>query len=165
MLVPVLVLLSTNSAVLKLYRFAEKPGEPPPQTRLGVYYIDYRSANEYLGRAFREGDAVVAVMPHMVYYYAGLKSDYNFNSTLASRSYYDPEIRPPQYLDRYMGNPVMRDFGEARDVLLGRPRVWIIAAPSDGFVSQNEKDLIQFLLNNSKVTYESYKAKVYLWDG
>jgi hypothetical protein len=164
-LVPVLVFLSTHSAALKLYRFSDKPGEPPPQTRLGVYYIDYRSANEYLGRSFREGDAVVAVMTHMVYYYAGLKSDYNFNSTLASRSYYDPEIRPPQYLDRYMGNPVMRDFEEARDVLLGHPRVWIVAAPSDGFVSQNEKDLVQYLLNNSKVMYESYKAKVYLWKG
>ncbi|MBI3810683.1 MAG: glycosyltransferase family 39 protein [Nitrospirae bacterium] len=165
MLIPVLVFLSTNSTVLKLYRFSEKIGEPPPQTRLGVYYIDYRSANEYLERSFREGDAIVAVMTHMVYYYAGLKSDYNFNSTLASRSYYDPEIRPPQYLDRYMGNPVMRDFGEARDVLLGHPRVWIVAAPSDGFVSQNEKDLVQYLLNNSKVMYESYKAKVYLWKG
>jgi len=162
---PVMVFLSSNSLAFKFYRFSEKPGEPPPQTRLGVYYIDYRSANEYLGRSFRKGDAIVAVMTHMVYYYSGLKSDYNFNSTLASRSYYDPESLPPKYLDRYMGNPVMRDFEEARNALLDHPRVWIIAAPSDGFVSQNERDLVQYLLDNSKVMYESYKAKVYLWKG
>jgi hypothetical protein len=165
LLLPLLIFFSSNSGIFKLYRFSENSTEPPPQTRLGVYYIDYRSANEYLGKSFREGDAVVAVMTHMVHYYAGLDSDFNFNSTLASRSYYDPEARPPHYLDRYMGNPVMRDFEEARNVLLGHPRVWIIAAPSDGFISQNERDLVQYLLNNSKVMYESYKAKVYLWKG
>jgi Dolichyl-phosphate-mannose-protein mannosyltransferase len=164
-LFPILIFSSAHSRFLQLYRFSQNTGEPPPQTRLGVYYVDYRSADRYVGRSFRDGDAVVAVMTHMYAYYAGKRSDYNFNSTLASRSYYDPETKPPKFLDRYMGNPVMRDFDEARNALLAHPRVWIIAAPSDGFVSQNERDLIRYLLDHSRVMYESYKAKVYLWKG
>jgi hypothetical protein len=160
-----LVLLSTHSYALKLYRLGSSPDRPIQMTRPGLQGTDYRSASEYVKAHWRPGDVVIPAIPHTFEHYTGLPSDYFLDTLLAQRVIYDTTHGVPVFSDRFSGSPVIRNLSELNDVLNRSGRVWIIAAPASVFEGSNDPAVIERITGQAKVMFESYEAKVYLWEG
>jgi hypothetical protein len=159
-----LLLLGTNAIFLRLYTLSSSPARPKPNTRLGVYRIDYRGAGQFLKRNWNQGDLIIPNVPLGVEHYAGLSGDYYLNTLALKRVLYDPNAPVPGYMDRFAGYPVIRSPEELRESLHRAERAWILVAPVSGFVTHNDPEVVRFLDQEARVVYESYRTQVYLWD-
>jgi hypothetical protein len=89
----------------------------------------------------------------------------NFLQTYTDRQiYYDVSEASGRYIDKFMGSPVIRSYAELRNVLDRHRRAWIVAAPYSAFESNDDKATIDYIVKGSKIVYESYETKVYLWE-
>jgi len=159
-----LLLLGTNATLFRLYALSSSPARPKPNTRLGVYRIDYRGAGEFLKRNWNEGDLIIPNVPLAVEHYAGLSGDYYLNTLALKRVLYDPNASVPRYMERFAGYPVIRSPEELRESLHRAERAWILVAPVSGFVTHNDPEVVRFLDREARVVHESYRTQVYLWD-
>jgi hypothetical protein len=76
--------------------------------------------------------------------------------------FYDPSEASPRYLERIVGNPVIRDFDDLKDALSRYQRAWVIATPESIFMRMAGLDIRQYFSKMGGVVYESYNSKVYL---
>ena len=76
--------------------------------------------------------------------------------------FYDPSESSPRYLERIVGNPLVRDFDELKEILSNYRRIWVIAVPESIFIRMAGPEIRKFLQPESKVVYEGYNARVYL---
>jgi hypothetical protein len=76
--------------------------------------------------------------------------------------FYDLSEQSSRYLERIVGNPVIRDFDEFLEVLDNHKRIWLIAVPDSIFMRMSGPEIRKYVQKNGKVRYESYNAKVYL---
>ena len=163
-LFPMIVFLATNTYFLQLYRLSASPAHPPPTTRLGVYPVDYRSTSRFLLPLLKEGDLIIPMMPHTFEYYTQKKSHYYVNINFLKQVGYDIGGDFPGFLDKYVGNPVIRNIVEFKDVLGKHKRAWLILAPSSLLIENSDPQLIKYIERNMRVMYESYGARLYLWE-
>ncbi|MEK6684567.1 MAG: glycosyltransferase family 39 protein [Nitrospirota bacterium] len=164
-IVAALLVASSSGLGLKLYRLGSSPEHPIQLTRYGVYGIDYRGPSRFVRERLRPGDAVIPIIPHAFEHYTGLSGDYFMDTLLAQRVVYNTGYAVPILSDRFSGIPVIRNRNEFEDALNRAGRVWIIAAPFSAFVASNDPSVIELLTRRAKIVYESYEAKVYLWEG
>ena len=123
-----LLLIGTNLS-MKLYRLSEFSYPSGVHTRTGVYYIDYRSSAEYVNSKYQDGDLVIALVGDALTYYSDINS-YFFVQTYTMRQvFYDPSEASSRYLERIVGNPVIRDFNELVEVASNYKNIWIISIP------------------------------------
>jgi hypothetical protein len=163
-LFPMIVFLATNTFVLQLYRLSASPANPPPQTRLGVYPVDYRSTSLFLLPLLKEDDIIIPTMPHTFEYYTHKKSHYYVNIDFLKQVGYDIGGDFPGFLDKYVGNPVIRNIVEFKDVIEKHKRAWLILAPSSLLTENSDPQVIEYIERNMRVMYESYGARLYLWE-
>jgi len=163
-LLPVTLFLASQDSVLHLYRLSTAQATPLPQTRRGVYAVDYRSAGLFLRHAFQEGDLIIPVMPHAIEHYAGKKSHYYMNINLVKQMGYDISGAFPGFLDKYTGNPVLRSAEELKDILERHRRVWFVIAPMSMFTDYADPRLVSYIERNSRIVHESHGARIYLWE-
>ncbi len=161
---PVMLVLASQTSILRLYRLSAAQATPLPQTRRGVYTVDYRTTGEFLRRAFREGDLVIPVMPHAIEHYSQTKSHYYMDINLIKQIGYDISGQFPGFLDKYTGNPVLRNFGELKDILERHRRVWFVMAPISILTEYADPRLVAYIEKNSRIVHESYGARIYLWE-
>jgi hypothetical protein len=159
---PLSLFLSTSAFPLEFYRLGYSQ-DWITQMMNNSYDIDYKSTAYYLKRNIRDNDIMISLMPHTVDYYINRKSDYYLQTYTNRQVFYDISEVSVNYLDKYIGSPVIRNFPELIDVMNRHRRVWIIAAPYTIFELTNDREVLDYIKEHSKVMYESYKSRVYLW--
>jgi hypothetical protein len=160
---PFSLFLSTNTFVVKLYGIGYSQGWIT-QMLSNAYDIDYRSTAHFLQRNMSDDDGVISLMPHTFDYYIGRKSDYYLQTYTNRQVFYDISETSGNYLDKYIGSPVIRNVSELMDVMNRHRRIWIVATPYTIFELTNDLQVLDYIKGHSKVMYESYKSRVYLWE-
>jgi hypothetical protein len=156
-----LFLLGTNEFVLKTYRFSSNPTEAFYGERIGLYRADSRTPARFVAAHIRPGDGVVVAIPHMFEYYSGIKGNYSINTMLNNKITYDGTIAVPHYIDKFRGYPVVRGIEELEDLRTRYKRLWIVRTGA----TWSNPAVEQYLNQNSRVVYQSYRSMVNLFDG
>jgi hypothetical protein len=151
-----------SSTFMKLYRLNDFSYPTGVHTRDDVYYIDYRSSSEYVKYHYHEDDLVVAVVPNALSYYASLESQYFVQTYTMRQVFYDPSELSQRYLERIVGNPVIRTFDELQSIMSNYRRVWLITVPYSIFLRLSGPEIVKYVQKEGKVVYESYNARIYL---
>jgi hypothetical protein len=122
-----LVVMSSNAYLLKVYRLAADETTPPLFERVGVAFKpNYRDADLYVARHLKPGDVVITREPHVFAYYAKRSADYSTDTLLNSRLVYDAGEGRPEYIDKWYGVPSLRSVRELLDLQSRHGRSWII---------------------------------------
>ncbi|MBV9659401.1 MAG: glycosyltransferase family 39 protein [Verrucomicrobia bacterium] len=159
-----LVFLSTNTWLLKAYRLCWEAEVPGLNIRMGSYRVDYRGASLFVKEHMRPGDVVIPGIPHVYEYYSGNTGGHFLNSLLVQQITYETLSGSSFYRDKFVGNPVIRNVNELKDVVTRAPRTWVIQAPLQ-FAHLNEPDVLAYFNRHGRVVFESYNAKVLLVEG
>ena len=159
---PLTMFLSTNTMMLHLYRLGKSP-EWIIQMLPDIYGIDYRSTSRFLKNVLRQDATVISVMPHTLEYYGNWKSNYYLQSYTNRQILYDVSDISNNYLDKYIGAPVIRNISELNDIMNRHRTVYIVATPYAEIQSTNDKPILEFIAKNSRIVYESYRTRIYLW--
>lgn len=161
-----IIFASSNSTLLRLYLLSKNPNDPPNLIRRNVYWNDYRSTSKYLQANFKKGDIIFSMTPHTLKYYADYDGDYSLTTLMGKAMIYDVSGRYPGFLDKYMGNPVIVNLHEFKRILSKYNRVWFVSAPNKALNLNvvDDAETIAYIQSNLKVVFESYNAKIYLWE-
>jgi hypothetical protein len=157
------VLVTVSSSMfMKFYRISGFAYPSGVHTRTDVHYIDYRGTAQYEKSHYQDGDLIIALVSDALTYYAGIESHYFVQAYTMRQVFYDPSENSPRYLERIVGNPLVRDFDELKEILSNYRRIWVIAVPESIFIRMAGPEIRKFLQPESKVVYEGYNARVYL---
>jgi 4-amino-4-deoxy-L-arabinose transferase-like glycosyltransferase len=163
MAIALCVMVSLGSSLfMKFYRLSHFAYPNGVHTRTGVYYIDYRTSAQYVNARYQPGDLVIAIVADTLTHYSDLESSYFIQVYTMRQVFYDPSEASPRYLERIVGNPVIRDFDDLKDALSRYQRAWVIATPESIFMRMAGLDIRQYFSKMGGVVYESYNSKVYL---
>ena len=160
-----LLFLQSNESLLKEYTLAARGDEPGMMTRMNTYRYDYRGAAQFVKSQLQPGDIVIPGIPHVIQYYAGTPGDYFLDTLFASKVSYNQTLAEPRLADKFAGLPVIRNLTELQDVTHRGGRIWFINVPSSTSARLQSPDVAEYLDKNSKVVFESYRAKVSLVQG
>jgi hypothetical protein len=161
----VLLFVQSNESVLKEYKLSILGDAPQMMSRLNTYRYDYRGAATYVMRHGKPGDVVLPGIPHVYNYYTGFPGDYFLNTLFSSKVPYNQTLGEPRYSDKFGGLPVIRNVTELREVVNRSGRTWILFAPYASFEKFNSPAVLDYIHENSKTEFESYRVKVYLLQG
>jgi hypothetical protein len=161
----VLLFVQSNESVLKEYELSILGDAPQMMSRLNTYRYDYRGAADYVMRHGKPGDVVLPGIPHVYNYYTGLAGDYFLDTLFSSKVPYNQTLDEPRYSDKFGGLPVIRNVTELREVVNRSGRTWILFAPYASFEKFNSPEVLDYIHENSKTEFESYRVKVYLLQG
>lgn len=154
---------SASAYGLRLYRLPVSVDSDRNDYRLGLAGVDYRGPLETFRRDYRPGDVVITLAGMPMDLYAGTSGDYFLQSVTGQKVIYDPGAGLPRYVDKYVGNPVLRSRAELEDLLYRHRRVWLFVAPAGMFTKLQDAELIAFVKQRLKPVAESYDSALYLW--
>ncbi len=157
-----LLFVQSNESLLKEYTLSSKGDEPTLMSRMNMYKYDYRGAAEYVKNHFRPGDRIVPGIPHVFEYYAGTPGDYVLDTLFSSKAAYNQLLATPRFVDKFAGVPVVRNLTEMREVVSSAHRTWVVFAPYTDFEQLSNPNVVDYLNQNAKVEFETYRAKVML---
>jgi hypothetical protein len=157
-----LLFLQSNEWLMKDYSLSSRGDQPGLMGRMNMYRYDYRGAAQYVKSHFQPGDLILPGIPHVFAYYAGRNGDYFLDTILGVKSPYSQLLAEPRLVDKFTGLPVVRNLTELREVVSRSHRTWIIFAPYSSFEKMNNYNVLDYLDQNAKVQFESYRAKVML---
>lgn len=157
-----LLFLQSNESVMREYTLSSKGDEPTLMTRTNTYRYDYRGAADYVKNHFRPGDRIIPGIPHVFAWYAGMPGDYSMDTLLGTKTGYNQLLREPRFVDKFAGLPVVRNITELREVVSPAHRTWVIFAPYANFEKLSSPSVLEYLHQNGKIEFESYRAKVML---
>jgi hypothetical protein len=129
-----------------------------------IYWIDYRNASVFLKYQLKSGDAVVSLMPQTLEFYNRDSNGKYLQSYTDRQIFYDVSESSVNYLDKYVGNKVIRDINELKHALSDSRKVYIIAAPYQAFLEDNDNAVKKYIEENTKVVHEGYKTRIYVWE-
>jgi hypothetical protein len=155
--------LSANGLNLSELRNTYR-GPGPWELRPDIYGVDFRYAVRALANAYQEGDIIIARGPFLLHLYMGIKGDYALQQITASVVVYEPHHDRPYYIDKWIGNPVLRNLTELEDVLLRHNRVWFLATPFGPARQSLGEDLYDFIRESMVLIDEGHNVRLYLWD-
>jgi 4-amino-4-deoxy-L-arabinose transferase-like glycosyltransferase len=161
----VLLFVQSNESVLKVYELSILGDAPQMMSRLNTYRYDYRGAANYVMRHGKPGDVVLPGIPHVFNYYTNLSGDYFLDTLFSSKVPYNQTLDEPRYSDKFGGLPVIRNVTELKEVVNRSGRTWILFAPYASFEKFNSPAVLDYIHDNSKTVFESYRVKVYLLQG
>jgi len=161
----VLLFLQSNEWLLKEYRLSSRGDTPGLMTRLNTYRYDYRGAAQFVMAHIQPGDLILPGIPHVFEYYAGRKGDYFLDTLLGSKVPYMHNLVEPRFVDKFSGLPAIRNLTELLEVTHRARRTWVIFAPYSSFHKLSAPNVNEYLDNNAKSEFESYRVKVLLVQG
>ena len=161
----VLLFLQSNEWLLKEYRLSSRGDTPGLMTRLNTYRYDYRGAAQFVMAHIQPGDLILPGIPHVFEYYAGRKGDYFLDTLLGSKVPYLQNQAQPRFVDKFSGLPAIRNLTELLEVTHRARRTWVIFAPYSSFYKLSAPNVNEYLDNNAKSEFESYRVKVLLVQG
>lgn len=160
-----ILFVASNNIFFSFYLLAKEPEIPPTLARANVYWYDYRSVNKYVADNARRGDLILVMMPHTLEYYTKLSGNLSFSTLMARTFWYaGGKDQPTRFIDKFLGNPAITNFHELENVAAQYNRIWFISAPQRLLDVANDEQTTAYITKNFKVVYESYDARVYLWE-
>ena len=157
-----LLFVQSNESVLHEYELSSVPDSPEMMTRMNTYRYDYRGVANYVTSHARPGDVILPGIPHVFKYYAGFPGDYFLDTLFSSKVPYDPTQSEPRFADKFGELPMIRNISELKDVVNRSGRAWLVFAPYASFEKLNSPAALEYIHENSKIVFESYRAKVLL---
>ncbi len=151
-----------SSSFMMLYRLSNFSFPGGIHTRENSYYIDFRTPSRFLRSQYKNGDLIIAIVSDTLRYYSDIDSHFFVQIYTMRQVFYNPSETSPRYLERIIGNPVIRDFDELHSLLTHYKRVWFIAIPDSIFIRMSGPEIRNYIQKNGRVAYESYNAKVYV---
>lgn len=155
--------LSVNGLNLSELR-SDYRGSGPWELRPDIYGVDFRYAVRALIREYQPGDLIIARGPFLLHLYMGAKGDYALQEITSSVVVYEPHQDRPYYIDKWIGNPVLRNLNELKDVLARNKRVWFLATPFGPAKQSLSDELYDFIRDSMVLKDEGQNVRVYLWD-
>jgi hypothetical protein len=73
-------------------------------------------------------------------------------------------METPYYLDKFVGNPVLRNRKELEDILYKYPRVWFLATPLAPAKKVMREDLFEFVHETMTLVTQGSNVRLYLWE-
>jgi len=127
------------------------------------YFSETYEAVKFIKANMGPGDVIVSYQPHLLGYYLD-KVDYFFESRLLLSVVIIPQDSNFITVHRVSGTPAILSLNELKRIIgAGRKRVWLVGSPENpAFL---DRDSHEFLDNNKKVIFETYKTRVYLIGG
>ncbi len=160
-----LVFLASNEFLFKEYELSSTGDTPGMMTRMNTYRYDYRSVDQYVKAHLQPGDVVFPGIPHLYAYYTGSPGDYFLDTLLGSKVPYNQLLDEPRFVDKFGGLPVVRNLTELKEAVNRGRRTWLIFAPYASFEKLSNPKVLEYLHANSRIVYETYRAKVLLIEG
>ena len=160
-----LLFVQSNESIMKEYQLSSTGDTPQMMTRMGTYRYDYRGAAFYVKTHARPGDVILPGIPMFLDFYTGFPGDYFLDTLFSSKVPYDQLLQEPRFIDKFAGLPVIRNFTEFKDVIHRSGRAWIIFAPYASFEKLNDPQVVDYIHEHAKTEFESYRAKVFLFEG
>jgi hypothetical protein len=139
-------------------------GSGPWELRPDIYGVDFRYAVRSLIREYRPGDLIIARGPFLLHLYMGSRGDFALQEITSSVVVYEPHEDRPFYIDKWIGNPVLRNLNELKDVLARHDRVWFLATPFGPAKQSLSNELYDFIRDSMELKDEGQNVRVYLWD-
>jgi hypothetical protein len=158
----VLLFVQSNESTLKVYLLSSSGESRQMMSRLNTYRYDYRGAAEFVRDHARPGDVVLPGIPHVFDYYAGFPGTYFLDTLFSSKVPYNQLLDQPRFADKFGGLPVIRNISELKHVVSQSGRAWIVFAPYSSFEKLNSPAALDFIHENARAEFESYRAKVLL---
>jgi hypothetical protein len=160
-----LLFVQSNESIMKEYELSSTGDTPQMMTRMGTYRYDYRGAAFYVKTHARPGDVILPGIPHVFDFYTGFPGDYFLDTLFSSKVPYDQLMQEPRFIDKFAGLPVIRNFTEFKEVIHRSGRAWIIFAPYASFEKLNDPQVVDYVHAHARTEFESYRAKVFLFEG
>jgi dolichyl-phosphate-mannose-protein mannosyltransferase len=160
-----LLFLQSNESLLREYTLSARGDDPGLMTRMNTYRYDYRSVGRFVRSQLQPGDVLIPGIPHVIEYYTGTPGDYFLDTLFASKISYNQKLAEPRLADKFRGLPAIRNLTELQEVTHRGGRVWLIDAPAGTSRRLQSADVAEYLDQNSKVVFESYRARVMLIQG
>ncbi len=157
-----LLFIQSNESVLKEYSLSIDGDEPQMMSRMNTYRYDYRGAARYVISHAKPGDVILPGIPHVFAFYTGISGDYFLDTLFSSKVFYLQVLSAPAFADKFAGLPVIRNVNELKDVVHHSGRAWIVFAPYGSFEKLNSPAVLDYIHENAKTEFESYRAKVFL---
>jgi len=157
-----LLFLQSNESLMKEYTLSSRGDQPTLMTRMNTYRYDYRGAAEYVKNHFRPGDRIIPGIPHVFAWYAGMPGDYSMDTLLGTKTGYNHLLAEPRFVDKFAGLPVVRNLTAFREVVSPAHRTWVVFAPYANFEKLESPSVLDYLQQNGKIEFETYRAKVML---
>jgi len=158
----ILLFIQSNESILREYTLSSTGDTPQMMSRMGTYRYDYRGAAYYVQSHAKPGDIILPGIPHVFNFYTGLQGDYFLDTLFSSKVPYDWQLQEPRFMDKFAGLPVIRNVTELREVVNRAGRAWVMFVPYASFERLNSPEVVDYIHQNSKTEFESYRAKVYL---
>jgi len=160
-----LLFIQSNETILKTYQLSITGDTPQMMTRLNTYRYDYRGVARYVMEHARPGDVIFPGIPHVFNFYAGVPGDYFLDTLFSSKVPYDQLLAEPGFADKFAGLPVVRNVTELKSVVHRSGRTWVVFAPYASFEKLNSPAALDYIHENAKTEFETYRAKVLLIQG
>lgn len=157
--------IPSSSGLLHMYRLqASGIDQLRVDYRQDLAGMDGRSVSSALRKYKREGDVVLTSIPLVTEHYIDDKGDYFVQTITDRKVVYDTVKTLPYYVDKFVGNPVLRSKQELQDVLDNHARVFFVAAPVNGMTRIIDEETLDFINQHMRVIAESYDSRLYLWE-
>jgi 4-amino-4-deoxy-L-arabinose transferase-like glycosyltransferase len=175
--VSVTVFRRTNIAVLFILQIAialpwglqglnissDKKKSPPAEFQYNHRGASFRTIAQALQEHYHPGDIVIVQAPSPLIVYTQLTGDYFLQSITSSAVFFD-STNSPYYMDKWVGNPVLRDRQDLQSVLYKNPRVWFLSVPHFRSMKRLEPDLQDLVSNEMTLVAESTNGRLYFWE-
>ncbi|MEP0357649.1 glycosyltransferase family 39 protein [Paraglaciecola sp.] len=165
MLMAFVLFIPASSGVLHLYKLMSNSIDGlRVDYRGNLAGMDGRGVSNALRKYKREGDLVLTSIPLVTEHYVEDKGDYFVQTITDRKVVYDTVKKSPYYVDKFVGNPVLRSKQELQDVLQRNDRVFFVAAPVNGLTRIIDEETLDFINQNMRVIEESYDSRLYIWE-
>jgi hypothetical protein len=155
--------LTTNMSIANTYNLNSSP-DWIMQMSPDIYWIDYREASHFLRYHVRSSDIVISLMPQTLEFYNTNSKGYYLQSYTDRQILYDVSEKSKGYLDKYVGNMVVRNIQELQYILNNYKRVFILAAPYPAFQESNDNAIKDYIEKSTRIIQEGYKTRIYIWE-
>ena len=164
-LILMVLMVPAGAGGLHLYRFMNDSIDTMRvDYRPGLAGMDGRGVSLVLSQYWRSSDVLITSIPLLTEHYADNKGDYFVQTITDRKVVYDTVKQRPYYVDKFVGNPVLRNKQELQDVLSQHDRVFFVAAPVDGLTRIIDDETLDFINQNMRVIAESYDSRLYIWE-
>ena len=150
---------------IKMFELSDRYKAPMlAQERWAMLDVDYRAVALDLEAYVRPGDIIISMAPLPIKFYTGIRGDYYLQIITNRKVVFDPTSGDYQYVDKYVGNQLLRSLDELKELLLNNSRVWLVAAPYGGFTKVLDDSTYEFIESSMRVVTEHNDARLYLWE-
>lgn len=123
----------------------------------------FRDIAYELKKRYRQGDKVIVQAPSPLIVYTGIQGDYFLQSIVFSSVFFSTHTFP-HYMDKWVGNAVLRNKEELEEMLYRHRRVWYVSVPYYRNLKRLDQEIQDYINSNMKVIAEGHKGRLYLWE-